>query len=786
MIGTVTFYRMRGSLSSGEYPLLSSGQDLSNYQVAQFPRVKYRGGMQASVELPYFQGLESANIAEIGGAFYWVTEYRQRTAESNQYTITLDYMGPTSLYRSGDTVTGVWRRLPSVSNAALQDQVTNGPMTISRTLDFSALDCPQSLPYLQTYWIQVTGHDNSGNIKQYGGFIGYDNDDGAFDWLNGIRAGTNGLEYVSFGDWMSNMSTYTGLTAEDVDDVSVSKRCPFKCRRTLIGAGVYYIELLQSDDTAVSQRTVNNKALYDLSAIRLSGAVPAPNETTVTMTLSASERLVGKASILDWNRNNIMSIEVSKFSGSVTVEAAMHSDLHGIYCNLTVGDEYMSIPEGKLPYYGNTAATYQAYAMDTDRLAMQYAIQNAHYNRETADNSTMGNTVAGVANNVMVGALNANPVSIASGIMGGITSGIVSAYESQRAMELSIRQAEQDNKLSAKRAIDQPSSGYNVGYGGMYAYLNESNALCLALTMPKIDSGYIDGWTAQFGYPAEGMIATTAMIGYYQGKLVSSSGGMMYDRCNETFMNGFKFVDPSGAGPVPPTPGGSYTLTLRFDTTEATVPISAQLMKEGVSVYTANITDSGVWTVEDLENGTYQIVTSADVTITPSLFTVNGSDVAYNVIVEDNTSPLTVVKMGYYAGYGALADIGNLEWYGTLYDEDGVKIFNYDDTITYRLTNGNSYTFGGQGEDLTQLCCAFEPVSASNPRTGLIGVEYYPSGSVGHYAFYGGRCYHKASSGGTYSYLADIAEITCDVPQMHEIGTNTNMSMYLYNRGPTS
>ena len=785
MIGTITFYRMRGSLSSGEYPLFSSGQDLSVYQVASFPRVKYRGGMQASADLPYFQGLESANVAQIGGAFYWVTEYRQRTAESNQYTITFDYMGPTSLYRSGDTVTGVWHRLPAVTNAALQDQVTNGPLTISRTLDFSALDCPQSLPYLQTYWIQITGHDNSGNIKQFGGFIGYDTDDEAFDWLNAIKAGTNGREYVSFGDWMSSMTTYTGLTAEDVDDVSISKRCPFKCRRTLIGAGVYYVELLQSDNTAVTQKTVNSKALYDLSAIRTSGAVPAPNETTVTMTLSASERLVGKASILDWNRNNIMSIEVSKFTGSVTIEAAMHSDLHGVYCNVRVGDEYMSIPEGKLPYYGNTAATYQAYAMDTDRLAMQYAIQNAHYNRETSDNSVMGNTVAGIANNVMVGALNANPVSIASGIMGGVTSGIVSAYESQRSMELTIRQAEQDNKLSAKRAIDQPSSGYNVGYGGMYAYLNENNKLCVALSMPKVASGYIDGWTGQFGYPAEGMIATTAMLGYYQGKLVSSSGGMMYDRCNETFMNGFKFVDPSGAGPVPPTPGGSYTLTLRFDTSEATVPITAQLMKSGVSVYSASITDSGVWTVGDLENGTYQIVTSADVTITPSLFTVNGSDVAYNVIVEDNTSPLTVVKLGHYDGYGDLADIGNLEWYAYLYDENNQTILGEDDTVTYRLSNGVTYTFSGKGYDLSQLCCAYEPVSSLNPRTGLIGAMYYPTAGGGYYAFYGGRCYYQASSSDSYVYVADIVEIICDKPQMLEIGTNTNMSMYLYSGRPT-
>ena len=175
MIGTVTFYRMRGSLSSGEYPLLSSGQDLSNYQVAQFPRVKYRGGMQASVELPYFQGLESANVAQIGGAFYWVTEYRQRTAESNQYTITLDYMGPTSLYRSGDSIKGSWHKLPTKVCPYLKNAVTNDILKIVSSQEPTDIKCP-TLEYsaasiVSTYWVEVTGYDTNNKVKSFGCFV---------------------------------------------------------------------------------------------------------------------------------------------------------------------------------------------------------------------------------------------------------------------------------------------------------------------------------------------------------------------------------------------------------------------------------------------------------------------------------------------------------------------------------------------------------------------------------------------------------------------------------------
>lgn len=553
VIGEVRLYQMKGSMSSGEYPLVT-GNESQRYRVRN---VKYPYGLQTEIDLPLWgvsDFYNSCNVARIGDDdYYWITSIRQRTAIPSQESVhmTLDYMAPTSLLRSGDTISGIWKRLPQRYNDYLQDQVTNGPMVEEFNIPLSSLNCKQSKPGYKTYWIQVTGHDNNGNIKQFGGFILYDDDDESFDWLNGAYSGPTASDpdYVPYGEWMSNIYTYTGLTESDIDDVSISKRCPFQHTQVNITGNHYYLRLTNSGG-AIVPTTVGNYVLYRLSSLRLAGNPPSPNSDTYTVTLTDNNRLLGKMSVRDWNNNDVMNIDVGRF-GSTTpiVEAVMHSDTHGIYCCIRVGEQFISIPEGKLPYFGNTAANYAAYSMDSDRMAMQFAIQTAHYNRETADNVTIGNTVAGVATNVMVGALNANPVSILSGVAGGVASGIASAYEASRAMNLSLLQANQDYELTRKRAIDQPSGGYNIAYGGMYAYLNEANPLKIRLEMPKANSNYISDWISNYGYPAEGYADVGVTTGYYKGKLIVPSGssvrGQKWDRMNEVFMKGFKFVNPT-------------------------------------------------------------------------------------------------------------------------------------------------------------------------------------------------------------------------------------------------
>lgn len=549
-VGLVEFYSMRGSLSSGEYPLVTGAETPVHSTTA-----KYEAGLQTEIKVPIFRGYDAVNVTKIGGSYYWITEFMERTNANGQIIFVLDYMAPTSLLRSSDTITGIWKRTPTNKCPYLQDQITNGVMASSRTIEFDELECPQSKSIYETYWIQVSGHDNNGNIKRYGGFIAYNDWVHDFDWTNTILSyQPNGTpvwgDYVPYGYWLSHMYEITGLTDQDIDDVSISKRCPYKPYVHQLDTNLYAIALESQAGLVVSPSSLtigtDTFYYYNISDNFLGGVSVANNSVTKTVSLSARERLTGHVGIRDWNRNEIMIIDAGR-SSDITITAEMHSDVSGIYTVISVFDDQISIPEGKLPYFGNSKATYKAYSMDSDRQAMQYAIQNAHYNRETSDNVTIGNTASGSLQGLAMGALTGNPVTAVSGIMSGVASGIASAYQNQRAMELSIIQAQQDANLSRKRAIDQPTSGYNVGYGSIYAYLNEISPLCINVKQPaNINNLYYAGWAENFGYPAEGRITLSVVTGYYQGKILNDGTiiGMYFDELSKSFANGFKFVTP--------------------------------------------------------------------------------------------------------------------------------------------------------------------------------------------------------------------------------------------------
>lgn len=186
--------------------------------------------------------------------------------------------------------------------------------------------------------------------------------------------------------------------------------------------------------------------------------------------------------------------------------------------------------------------------MDSDRMAMQNAIQTAIYNRETADMTALSNSVGSMLSGLAMGGLTANPVTAVSGVLSGVASGISGAIDSERAYKLSLTQAQNDYELTKKRAIDQPTSGYNVAYGTIYAFLNEYNPMVIDIRLPvNLSASYYTSWANNYGYPAEGEITVGITNGFYQGKLLSDSdakSGMYWDELNKAFMQGFKFITP--------------------------------------------------------------------------------------------------------------------------------------------------------------------------------------------------------------------------------------------------
>lgn len=539
MIGAITFYSMRGSLSSGEYPLLSSGQDLSSYQVAQFPRVKYRDGMQVSAEVPAFSGIENANVAEIGGRYYWVTQYEQRTAESNQYTVTLDFMGPTSLYMAGDDISGNWHKTPTNVCQYLKNAVTNSMMAIAETYYLSDLDCPDMTSDIPTFWVQVTGITGSTSIiKSYGCFVPYRTDADQLDIEIVHAAYDTNKYYPNAGDIIRDIKGSTGILAENILDISISRRCPYQTVTASSGGSEDFVRLRGSTEPV----EVGDYSMYMYDLTQPQRFYKA--EYSHTISLTAMQRAIGEISLKDWNNNTIMSIPTNK--GNPTITASIETDMNGLYLAVSCQEQTIRIPEGKLPYIGSNWDTYKAYRMDTDRLIMENSIEAAKFNRETQQiTGTVNGIISGVQTGIMTGLIGGNVAGAVTGIAAGVGSTMTSLWSADRAYQLERRQAEFQNDLSRRQAVAAPETQYSTGYGTIYAEQNINTPVKIALMMPyDISTSYYDSWTAENGYPAEGIFDVTATTGFYQGKLISGEGGMWYDRCNEVFMKGFKFVTP--------------------------------------------------------------------------------------------------------------------------------------------------------------------------------------------------------------------------------------------------
>lgn len=555
-IGMARFYKMKGSLSSGEYPLFANDQDLTGYLVSS-AEVKYAKGLQTRIEVPTFTGFDTVNIVEIDGMYYWVTAWHESTTYNGSVSMTLDFMGPTSLYKSGDTIKGNWHKTPTAHCKYMGQVISNDVMQESRyvalpklpTIKLGGKDWP-------LFWYQVVGYDNNNAIKRYGGFMAYDEQRG-LDQNTLLTSPNASATYPTYAVLLNDITTFTGILAENVLDFSISERCPYPYTITHASSSLDYVAL---NTGTVETHTAHGITwgMYDLTSVDYGKA-----NWTVSLNLSEMERALGQVIVKDCNANNLMTIPASK-SATIDLAVATFADMSGIYTMLSHGDQVISMREGQLPYLGNTWETYRAYQLDTDMMQLQYNFENNKYNLETARKVAEGNATVSAMQSAgqSMSMATISPTAGLGGLVGagfGIGASLgkleIDKYELGRNYDLQNRQAQQDFILSQKTAINQPQTSYNNGYGTIYCHDSVHNISKMSLIMPyNMNSTYFDNWVAQFGYPAEGVMDIDAEIGYYQGKLLSGDSddsGMYWDETNKIFNQGFRFIYP-GAPPLPP------------------------------------------------------------------------------------------------------------------------------------------------------------------------------------------------------------------------------------------
>lgn len=558
MIGTLELFVVRGSLSSGEYPLFTDDTEIASHLVATINDVKFADGLQTTVDIPANQFVGSANAARLNSAFYWVTEYRQRTADGSSYTLTLDYMGPTTMYRKNSTIIGTWHKVPTNAYPYLKQQISNSISDITRKAEVPSIGYLQyniatdTFGTLKGYWVQVSGFTSTARttLRKVGFFVCSSEDENGLSRIH-LESYTSGTTYPTFADLISDITGVTGILADQVVDCSISERCPYPYRIRWVQSGnISYGNPYIIDMDGTSQNASYGQ-IHKVYVLNDSNG-PFYNDYTTTFNIgdiTDFERSCGSMTLRDWNNQDIAEFHIP-MSSTASFNMRVHSDISGIYTTIWEGNQSITFPEGKLPYISNSWEDYMAYQMNSDRTGMENAIRYAKETKLTSDVTGIANTVinavgSGVIGGSMTGAKGGGTIGAITGAAGLVST----LYGNQRAYELTEMQAKDAMAQSYRQSLDAPQTSYNTGYGLIYTSLTALNGMNICMKTPKyVDSQYFSDWTAHYGFPAEGYDSFAVTYGFYQGKLDSSRGmphhGMYFDRTNEIFMKGFRFVTP--------------------------------------------------------------------------------------------------------------------------------------------------------------------------------------------------------------------------------------------------
>lgn len=522
-------------------------------------RVKHSKQIQQAIRAAMFEGYEDVNMVEMDGDYYWTVSYSEMANGEVRYV--LDYAAPTSLVRLGDTLTGEWHKTAGNYCGYLKNAITNAPKLVSKTVALPRIVDKDADTYnLGKYWVQVCGYDNQGKILRRGWFTSLTTGNGILKSAAGTtHDGATADAFPSLYHVIANMQSATGILAEEVLDFSISARCPFGYTTVKIGTTWCYV--IEDHAHAPSYPTLTTteggttRYMYDLDALpdlQLLG-----NEESISITLSNMESAIGDVSLRDSDWNNIGTF-ATMGDGNCVFLVRTFSDLNGIYTTVSyvINSEkvqQVTFMEGKLPYLGNTAETYRAYQMDTDRLSMENSINYNEIQRQIDLKVGLTNAAVHGIEAALTGAagsslLNLGAPAVAGAAMGAgislLESGL-SLYETQATADLKNMQARDTAALSEKQAISQPQTAYQSGYGTIYAVNQYMRPPAITLAMPYgIDEGYYEDAVEDFGYPAEGRIAVTIRRGFWQGQLLNDGTitGQRFDELNKDFMRGFKFL----------------------------------------------------------------------------------------------------------------------------------------------------------------------------------------------------------------------------------------------------
>ncbi len=534
----VEFLQMPCSLSSGEYPLLSSKtQSLAGHTKATY-NMRVVEDLRQKIKVPAFSGWSDCNMIRMGGNLYWILEANTATDSEASVEMIVSYCGPSSIIHKGDNIVGTFSRLPTNKCPYLQRQAVTSALEHTRTV---------TLPHITDYgtysvfWLQATALTTGGNYIRRGYFVAVGSD-GSTDYrlhCNFYDESAPIAEYPSLHDIMTEPETYIGATASQIVDISISHRCPWNVYQ------VSYFYMLKSDETTVGYLypsvSVGDYKAYDLDGIYSNVSNPVPYTATISITLADLERASGTITIRDENCAAVGTIPCA-YGATVSASLSMISDYTGITTYLDYGGYRVTIPEGHVPWSGTSWAEYRAYSMAYDRQAMNNSINFSNERVAVGLAQSAASTIQSAA----MGFIGGDMTGGVAGIVGGATSYAISAWATQKESDISTREAQATQKLAERRVAGQPATPYNAGYGLIYCQQCQRTPASIWVEMPANLTESVDqDYTTCYGFPAEGLRSITVQEGYIKGRIYDNgvTRGPRFDRMNEALQNGILFKE---------------------------------------------------------------------------------------------------------------------------------------------------------------------------------------------------------------------------------------------------
>lgn len=585
MLTTARFYDLPVSLTTGEYPLFTSGGPPIHHIVQTVENVKVTKDMDQDLIVPTFDGYETISMVYLYGVgWFWVTGVETSTIYNETLVFHLRYAASTSNLLYQDNLKGIWTKTP-FRDPHLQQTISSAPKVVgvkvsyptmsSTTNNYSIIETHETV---KTYWVQITSKNyinqsnsvvSNSRLTRYGLFAcrqgTVEN-----DWSRKVISGpATDTVYPNIEDCINNVEKYLGITADSIVDISVLPICPYmwseKVEEITDGDATktrYSTSLVTSDglviepkigkDISVVYPILGTKTYkyrcYNLDvnqAWENSGVsiITGYVENPLSLTLSLLERqaVTGSIEVRDW-MDNVVGRFPMYGSTRETFMLYFSCDTSGLYTIIkqSTGGAHITLPSLKLPWVGSQWETYKAYSMDTDRLANQYAQQQYDLQYKQDMTNAVFNGVIGAG----VGAAVGGPAAGIGALVGGVStlaSGAVSGYLGREQNNLKLQQ---DQKLTEHRIRSSPGTAYSTTYGINQLDIHERFIGGIYLIAPAdlTDATYKE-YVAQFGHPAEGVQILTMQEGYYQGRILAAEEmtGTIFTRLQEEFNNGLKF-----------------------------------------------------------------------------------------------------------------------------------------------------------------------------------------------------------------------------------------------------